>query len=131
MPTGITESDPKSKAVVQMLLKFWQLKAVTAAWNSLSEPCPPPFGEELFPNAQPDLALMQPYAVPHVLLLSPEGRAQHCPFAPLQAAMSPPLSLLRAEQTKGPQLVFIHLAFIPFAISVALVWTFSSTFMSF
>lgn len=98
-----------------MLLELQQLGAVPTALGSLSQ-CPTTLWVQNL-SLTPSLTLPCPSSMPfpRVLSLSPESRAQRLPLrSACEAAAgrheaSPQPALLWAEQTKGPQLLLIHL----------------------
>jgi len=56
-------------------------------------PCPPPSGEEPFPETQADPPLTQLHAILSGPVTVTESRAQYYPSAPCEVTISPPLSL--------------------------------------
>ena len=124
-----TGGDPQWSFEVQLLIphrnKFYVWEHfpnaywISAAWccaHSPGQPVPrPPLsGEEPFPSIQPDPPLTQLHAILSGSVIFTESRAQRCPSTPCEELQAPwglsSAPLLWAEQTQGPQPLFMLLA---------------------
>lgn len=100
-----------------------------------SVPCPLSSGEESFLNTHLPLPWQISIPFPQILSLSLESRAKRCPSAPLKRScgLKAPLSLLYSGPNKPRDLGY-SLFTLPsgsFTISIAILWAFSNSFMSY